>query len=79
MLQKVLTEMLSHLKHQSAVTTGHLQGIENGRQALIELDVHHSSDHSHDASVGQGSLSGWGSVTPAWKDKFREKGQLDQG
>lgn len=63
--KKVHTKMLSHLEHQPAVTVGHLQGIENGRQALIELNIHHSSDHSHDASVGQGSLGRWGSVTPA--------------
>lgn len=62
---KVLTKMLSHLKHQPAFTAGHLQGIENGRQALIELNVHHSSDHSHNTSVGQGSLGRWGSISPA--------------
>lgn len=57
--------MLSHLKHQPTVTVDHLQGIEDGRQALIELNVYHGSDHSHDTAVGQGSLGRRGSVSPA--------------
>lgn len=60
--------MLGHLQHQSALTAGHFQRIENGRQALIELDIHHSTNHSHYAAVGQRCLSSWGSITPAWKD-----------
>lgn len=63
--KKVLTKMLSHLEHQPTITVGHLQGIENWWQALIELDVHDGSDHSHDASVGRGSLGRCGSITPA--------------
>lgn len=60
-----LTQMLGHLENQSAVPAGHLQRIEDRRQAFIELDVHHSTDHSHNATVGQACLGSWGSITPA--------------
>lgn len=68
-----LTQMLSHLEHQSALTASHLQCIENRRQAFIELDIHHSTNHSHYAAVGLYCLSSWGSITPAWKDNVRKR------
>ena len=57
--------MLGHLKHQPALTVSHLQSIENGREALIELHIHHSTDHCHDAAIGQCSLTSRGCVSPA--------------
>lgn len=57
--------MLCHLKHQPALTAGHLQGIENRRKAFIELDIHHSTNHSHYAAISQCCLSSRGSITPA--------------
>lgn len=68
-----LTQMLGHLENQPAVTASHLQRIEDRRQAFVELDVHHSTDHSHNSTVGQASLGSWGSITPAWKDNGRKE------
>lgn len=66
-----LTQMLGHLQDQPALTAGHLQGIEDRRQALVELDVHHGTDHGYNAAVGRCCLGSWGCVTPAWRDKDR--------
>lgn len=66
-----LTKMLCHLEHQPAVTVRHLQCVENGREAFIKLDVHHSTNYCHYAAIGQSCLSSRGTVSPAWKDNDR--------
>ena len=57
--------MLSHLQYQPALTTSHLQGVQDGREALVELDVHHGTNDRDDTPVGDGGGYSWGSISPA--------------
>ena len=56
--------MLSHLQDQPALSPGHLQGVQDGGQAFVELDVHHSADDGNDAAVGDDGLGGRGNIAP---------------
>jgi len=56
--------MLCHLQHQPVLSACHLQGIEDGGQILIELDIHNSTDDRYDVAVGDGRLGCWGNIAP---------------
>lgn len=47
--------MLSHLQNQPGITAGHLQGVEDGWEAFIELDVDDGTDDSNNTAIGGGS------------------------
>lgn len=55
--------MLGHLQHQARLPALHLQGVQDGRQPLIELHVHHRADHGHDAPGGGAGLGGGGRLS----------------
>lgn len=50
--------MLGHLQNEPGVPALHFQGVEDGGQPFIELDVHHGTDDRHDAPGGGARLRG---------------------
>lgn len=54
---QVLTKMLCHFQHKSGITASHFQGVQDGREAFIELDIHDGSDDSNNTPIGGGSSS----------------------
>lgn len=59
--------MLCHFQNQPGITASHLQGVEDGWEAFIELDVHDGPDDSHNTPVGGGSSSCRCDIVSAWK------------
>lgn len=57
--------MLGHLQDQPGITAGHFQGIKDGRETLVELDVDDGTDDCNDASGGGAGGGGWSSIVPA--------------
>ena len=56
--------MLGHLQNQPALSAGHFQGVQDGGQAFVELDIHHSADDGNDATVGDDGLGSRGHIAP---------------
>lgn len=65
--------MLSNFQHQTWTSALHFQSIENGWQVVIELNIHHSTNDSHNSAVG-GLWTSLGSIVCG--NQFRESGQL---
>lgn len=54
---QVLTKMLCHFQDEPGITASHFQGVQDGREAFIELDIDNGSDDSNNTPIGGGSSS----------------------
>lgn len=61
--------MLGDFQDEPGLTAGHLQGVEDGREALVELYVDDGTDDGHDAPVGDGSCGGRCDIVSACEPK----------
>lgn len=50
----VLSQMLGNLQHQPDVVVLHLQGVEDGRQLAVKLDVDDGTNDRHNLAGGDG-------------------------
>ena len=60
--------MLGDLEDEPGLSVLHLEGVEDGRQLSVKLDVHHGTDDGRDLSASAGGSRGGGGgsiVSPA--------------
>ena len=67
--ERVLTQMLCHFQYESGRAFLDLQGVQNGRQSFLKLNVHHSANDGHylprGLSTGRCSRCSLGVLSPA--------------
>lgn len=66
--------MLGNLQDQSGGSVLDLKGVQDGRESIVELDVHDGTDDSHNLAPGTlGLRGGSGSIVGALWNRGSEK------
>ena len=64
-----ITQMLGNFENEPGAAVADFEGIENGGQLIIELNIHNGTNNSNDTAIGDGCLSAqqlWGGEVPYW-------------